>query len=150
MAALDNMERATKDAMFRNDTVECIQHPKSTAPPAAIEHVRDTIVTTLLVPILRDLINVCSRVLAESIRPHLDKEMLQPHLLRNSRRRPHFEKWRPWRIGRIHSSSRRYLWKLLISAMTLAQRILPRTIMMVKRHSTWRSAVQHLASIAEF
>jgi ankyrin repeat protein len=80
-AVLDYIWNATTDAVCA--MIECVLHPNSssTSSLSVIQHLRETITAAL--PGLRDLMDSMSSLgLAESIRLHLDQDMLQS-LLRN-------------------------------------------------------------------
>jgi hypothetical protein len=77
---VDFMENATADILCV--VLECILDTKSAAPPAVIQHVRDTIRAAL--PALSDdLISVSPVFLMQSVRPHVDQQLLHT-LCRNN------------------------------------------------------------------
>jgi hypothetical protein len=79
-AALDFMANATKNASCA--MVECVLHPKSKAPPAVVQHVRDTILAALPVAIGETIGTMSSQRLEKSLRPLMNQDLLTS-LVRN-------------------------------------------------------------------
>jgi ankyrin repeat protein len=92
---LDYMDNATKNAACA--MIECILHPKSNAPIAVLQHVRDTAIA--LLPANATINSMDAQHLVLLLRPHMDHDMLYdlllPHDLQNLLKEEdhHFPSW---------------------------------------------------------
>jgi hypothetical protein len=71
---LEFTENATKDTACAR--IECVLHPKSTAPSTAVQHVRDTVTAAL--PWDREIMDSLSNQrLMETLHPLMNQQMLK-------------------------------------------------------------------------